>query len=696
MAHNHSIYDTDRNFQIDPVTRVISNPSNKITLIQYDHNSELFGFEIPRYIEGHDMSLCNRVEVHYINIGAKSQNTGIYEVTDLQVLPEDEDVVTCTWLISQNATQLVGSLHFVVRYACVEDDGTISYNWNTAIYSGVKIYSGIHNTEHIVEQYADILEGWKQDLYAEGLKISSVEQTTTSTEDEGVNEITFIMTDGSTRVFSVRNGSKGSTGDPFTYEDFTAEQLAALTGPTGPSIKSITRTSGTGAAGTTDTYTVTMTDGSTSTFRVYNGKDGASIQSVTRTSGTGAAGTVDTYTVTLNDGTTVGTFTVRNGTDGNGAGDMIKSVYDPKGKAEDVFNYVDNAISEIPTPDVSGQIEAHNTDTTAHEDIRAIIDSKQSSLTNLTWIETTLPSSANWKSVTYGNGKFVAVAYDSDIAAYSTDGINWTESTMPSSEQWYSVTYGINKFVAVARYSKVAAYSTDGITWVETTLPSQVNWSSITHGNGIFVVVAEGSDAVAASASGVTWTHPYLPSSDNWQSVTYGDGKFVAVASGSDKVAYSTNGTKWIESALPSIAAWQSVTYGDGKFVAVANGFRAAAYSVDGLTWNEITLPSTQNWQSVTYGSGLFVAVASKSNKAAYSIDGLTWTNTLLTSNNAWRHVAYGNDKFIVVGFNSEIADYSETPFIFASGFESRVNTLINESVGDIATILDSINGEVV
>ena len=43
-----------------------------------------------------------------------------------------------------------------------------------------------------------------------------------------------------------------------------------------------------------------------------------------------------------------------------------------------------------------------------------------------------LPVSANWYSVCYGNGKFVAVAYNSTIAAYSTDGINWTQTTLPA------------------------------------------------------------------------------------------------------------------------------------------------------------------------------------------------------------------------------------------------------------------------
>jgi len=39
-------------------------------------------------------------------------------------------------------------------------------------------------------------------------------------------------------------------------------------------------------------------------------------------------------------------------------------------------NYVDSAISAIPTPDVSGQIGAHNTDVDAHGDIRTQLSAK--------------------------------------------------------------------------------------------------------------------------------------------------------------------------------------------------------------------------------------------------------------------------------------------------------------------------------
>ena len=50
---------------------------------------------------------------------------------------------------------------------------------------------------------------------------------------------------------------------------------AGATGSPGASIQSIERTAGSGTSGETDTYAITLTDGSTTTFQVYNGKDGS-------------------------------------------------------------------------------------------------------------------------------------------------------------------------------------------------------------------------------------------------------------------------------------------------------------------------------------------------------------------------------------------------------------------------------------
>lgn len=50
---------------------------------------------------------------------------------------------------------------------------------------------------------------------------------------------------------------------------------------------------------------------------------------------------------------------------------MAADVYDPQGMAQDVFAYVDEAVAEIPVPDVSVQIGVHNTSTDAHSTLFA-------------------------------------------------------------------------------------------------------------------------------------------------------------------------------------------------------------------------------------------------------------------------------------------------------------------------------------
>ncbi len=87
-----------------------------------------------------------------------------------------------------------------------------------------------------------------------------------------------------------------------------------LKGQEGQSIKEIKKTSTSGLA---DTYTITLTDGATSTFSVTNGKGISSI------SKKGTIGLEDTYTIKFNDGTT-STFTVTNGAKGD-KGDGIPS-----------------------------------------------------------------------------------------------------------------------------------------------------------------------------------------------------------------------------------------------------------------------------------------------------------------------------------------------------------------------------------
>ena len=320
-----------------------------------------------------------------------------------------------------------------------------------------------------------------------------------------------------------------------------------------------------------------------------------------------------------------------------------------------------------------------------------------------------MPSSASWHSVTYGNGKFVAVdnSYYSTKAAYSEDGVTWTATTMPNNEKWNSVTYGNGKFVAIADDSNTAAYSEDGIAWTKTTLPLSIPWQSVAYGNGKFVALAGLSGTAAYSEDGITWTATDTLPTDSWQSVTYGNGKFVAIVFHSNTAAYSADGITWTATTMPSKAMWDSVTYGNGKFVAVAyDNSTIAAYSEDGITWSSSTMPSTAKWWTISYGNGKFVAIADDSDTVAYSEDGINWIASTLPISRYWRSVTYGNGKFVAVASSSTDTAFSydginwQTELKNISQNESDITESVRSIIGipacttaDNGKVLKVVNG---
>lgn len=138
------------------------------------------------------------------------------------------------------------------------------------------------------------------------IELSGLDFDSNATPPVFTKTYTITMTDGSTFSFSIKDGQPGPAGEDgangvssiingiFSTGETTEEGVVYYLdvtvgahpnyykfvvpfgpkGETGSNIQSIDRTAGTGASGTTDTYTVTLTDGSTTTFQVYNGKDG--------------------------------------------------------------------------------------------------------------------------------------------------------------------------------------------------------------------------------------------------------------------------------------------------------------------------------------------------------------------------------------------------------------------------------------
>lgn len=427
MAHDHPIIDVDKHFTIDPTTRkVLPDKPDKANLVQFDHNSERLTFELPRYIDGHDMLTCNEVWVHFNNIevSTKLTNSGVYQVTDLQVSEEHEDTLVCSWLVSQEATQLVGLLSFVVSFVCAAQDGYVGYRWNSAPYTGISVLNGIFNSDIVLAEYADILVEWEERIRAleegggtgggegsdidmeevkaaindaladakasgdfdgedgsvwwyikqyidgtsldmvsddakngdyclhvteghvyyakddkwklignikgapgingsDGVSISKVEQTTTSSVDGGTNVITVTLSDGKTFTFNVKNGSKGSVG---------ATGATGATGSAGKDGTSVTVVSVSESTADGGSNVVTFSDGKSVTIKNgskgsagaagsngkdgSNGADGIGIKSVVQTTTSNADDGSNEITVTKTDGSE-SKFTVKNGSKGS-------------------------------------------------------------------------------------------------------------------------------------------------------------------------------------------------------------------------------------------------------------------------------------------------------------------------------------------------------------------------------------------
>lgn len=249
-----------------------------------------------------------------------------------------------------------------------------------------------------------------EDLHIlDGRGIVSITRTTGNGTSGSTDIYTIAYSDATTSAFTVYNGKDGAGFKPLGFKSSASDLPATanpgeayfvgtaspydvyvwsgtewknigaingIKGDDGRGIVSIIRTSGNGAAGSTDTYTITYSDTTTSTFPVYNGKDGAAgakgdtgatgakgadgrgIVSIERTSGNGAAGTVDTYTITYSD-TTTSTFPVRNGADGTAAGITIDGTVTPTGtnavSGKAVYDHVLGVMGDFNT--VASQME---------------------------------------------------------------------------------------------------------------------------------------------------------------------------------------------------------------------------------------------------------------------------------------------------------------------------------------------------
>lgn len=434
-----------------------------------------------------------------------------------------------------------------------------------------------------------------------------------------------------------------------TLTDGTEYTIQIYNGRNGNGVEKVELKSGTHAPGTTDTYTMTFTDGDTFDFTVRNGDNGVGITSVALTDGAHAPGTLDTYTITFSNGSKT-TFQVYNGADGEGNGDMLSEIYDPQKKNTDIFQYVDDAEARAAAKGeaenslrlVEGeasQLPSSGTWTyICFAGDKFIVSPYMQQILAISeegtrWRTQSSPSklpgsSTTWGAAAYGNGKYVCLSSDATYGLISDDCESWSQFTIPSRNRAGGIAFGAGKFISLAT-NGTYDYSTDGENWSTSTIPfASDTWGLIFADNKFVTVCTNGKDIVAYSIDGDNWQKGTLPEKGYWASVAYGNGRYIAISTSvSAKSAYSFDCETWYSGATPPFIP-RKIAFGNGKFVIVGKGDEAA-YSADGEAWTVVKMPASQNWYDVAYGAGKFVALARTWEMVALSSDGVTWSTSL-------------------------------------------------------------------
>lgn len=165
------------------------------------------------------------------------------------------------------------------------------------------------------------------------------------------------------------------------------------------------------------------------------GPEGASVSRIERTSGTGAPGTTDTYTVYLTDGSTGGTFNVYNGANGTGSGDFMADGSVPMTGALQMGG---NRITNVGAPTA-------DTDAVRQTDLKAVSDEVDKILDGTTPVAIPAATTAKIGGVIVGDGLSVetngTISADSQLPTGGTTGQLLTKTA--SGTEWADAPSGL-------------------------------------------------------------------------------------------------------------------------------------------------------------------------------------------------------------------------------------------------------------
>lgn len=164
---------------INPITRTIApkyRNQKAVYVAKGDHNSVLINFEMPRYVDGFDMSAeGNIIHIHYANISYDKTRTlddalwakksyddekvsrGFSDAVNVEV---EGDNIIFSWLVPNTATRYAGVVSIGItfeRYDTVDGKAQEVYSWSTAPYGKTIVWDSLDNTTEVTEREYDYL-----------------------------------------------------------------------------------------------------------------------------------------------------------------------------------------------------------------------------------------------------------------------------------------------------------------------------------------------------------------------------------------------------------------------------------------------------------------------------------------------------------------------------------------------------------
>jgi len=203
--------------------------------------------------------------------------------------------------------------------------------------------------------------------------------------------------------------------------------------------------------------------------------------------------------------------------------------------------------------------------------------------------------SGEWTGITFGAGRFLAVSAFGQLIT-STDGLHWTTTWSRSQFLLNSVTYGNGRFVAVDSADGDALISLDGFHWSFYTITTPgTPWYAVTFGNGVFSTFTP-AGLVATSELGYVWDTHQAPATQQMNASTFGCNTFVATGQASGQVNdvfTSHSGLSWTSTPVPTDATanWAALAFGANEFVAADTSGTISSLHVGGYCGATVPSP---------------------------------------------------------------------------------------------------------